>query len=884
LGFATLEVSKNKNVRVKFFTIDKDSVKLAYSNNIVDFSKLPVKAEDTMRQVEYVFKDTVVISATDRYKKEHDVPVFFLGENYRKEWSMPVSFKIFNIRKEQGGFKVISLGGGKQTKSLKLEDIHGKEWTLRTIEKDPEKAIPTFLRGTLAQGIVEDMISASDPYGALVVPTLAKAAGIPSSQPKFFFVPDDPAIGYYRPLFANKVVMLEDRDPIPSADTKSTSKVLNKLYDKNDHKIDQPAVLNARLLDMLIGDFDRHADQWKWGTTDTGKGKLYYPIPRDRDQAFFYSDGLLTRYLSRHKMRFVQGFTKSIKDIIGLNFAARDFDRSFLNGIDEAKWKAVTDSFTYKITDAVINEAVLKYPPEIVPMMSERIAVRLKSRRDDLTKKSMVYYRYLARHVTVIGSNEQEYFHLSNDNGLLKLSVYEKKDEIDTVSLRYLRIFDHTDTKELMLYGLNGNDKFEIDPDVSSRIKLRIIGGKGDDTFNLNGNIHNYLYDLSTEKNDFIHTRRTNKELSGDVAVLDYKNTGFKYNELYFPQINIGVNGEDGLLFGLGLHSRTYGFRQMPYATDQRLTTLIAPFNGAYKAKYKGEFNKVFLKSDLIINAEFVNPVLNNFFGYGNSSVFDKTNRIPYYRVRYKYIAGDLLLRKRVNDIFQISAGPTFYHYWSRFKDNDTRILALPQNVGIDSLSIYSKKDYAGIKAKMDISYVDNELFPSRGITWFSEFSSLYGLNNNSGKLTKINSDLTIYAKVSDLSKVSTVLRFGGGHIFNKNYEYFQALTLGANNYARGFRKNRFSGSSMAYGSAELKVRVFKSKSYVVPGDVGLMGFYDIGRVWVQNESSKKWHNSFGGGLYFVPFDMIMVSACVGLSEEDLLFNFTIGTKFNLTF
>ena len=42
---------------------------------------------------------------------------------------------------------------------------------------------------------------------------------------------------------------------------------------------------------------------------------------------------------------------------------------------------------------------------------------------------------------------------------------------------------------------------FEIDADVSSKIKLRIIGGKGNDTFNLKGNIKSNVYDLNTEKN-----------------------------------------------------------------------------------------------------------------------------------------------------------------------------------------------------------------------------------------------------------------------------------------------------------------------------------------------------------------------------------------------
>ena len=37
-GFATLEISKNKNVHVDFYTVSKDSVSHSYSNNLFNFS------------------------------------------------------------------------------------------------------------------------------------------------------------------------------------------------------------------------------------------------------------------------------------------------------------------------------------------------------------------------------------------------------------------------------------------------------------------------------------------------------------------------------------------------------------------------------------------------------------------------------------------------------------------------------------------------------------------------------------------------------------------------------------------------------------------------------------------------------------------------------
>jgi len=887
-GFAVLEISKKKNVDVKFYTINKDKSKESYASHVTDFSKLPITAPDTLRNIEFAFEDSAVISASDNYKNWSGFKSVFLGTNYRKEWNTPITLKVFNIKKEKGGLEIKSLGGGKQTKSLRLVDKNGKEWTLRTVDKDPEKALPQNLRGTLAQGIVQDMISASYPYAPLVVPDLAKSIGVIAAQPEFFYVPDDPALGYYRPLFAKTVCMLEDRDPTltdsNSDDSKSTGKVINKMLEDNEHHVDQEKVLNARLLDMLIGDFDRHADQWKWGTDDTGKGKLYYPIPRDRDQAFFHSNGLLVKFLKGKSMPFLEGFNKRIKDINGLNFVAKDFDRIFLNNLDEPAWQNTINSFTTNMTDEVIRNAVKKLPAPIAYIDADRIAEKLINRRNQLKVKGINYYKFISERVTVTGSNKSEYFHITQYEDGLTLTAYKKNDKTDSGAIMYKRIFHDKETKELVIYGLNGNDKFEIDNNVNSGMKLRLVGGKGNDTFNLRGNVLNFVYDLTTEKNAYLKTRRTNMEVDKEASIIAYNNSGFKYNRFDFPSINLGYNAEDGFLVGAGFKSWTYGFRKEPYSTYQRFSTLFAPTYKAYQAKYEGVFNKMISKYDLLVNGDIVSPTLNNFYGLGNETKHDKSLPREYYRVRYKFVSADVLIRRRVNEIIQFSMGPTYYHYWNKFDDNKDRILANPALIGSDSASIFSKKSYLGGRAKFDISYINNELNPTRGITWFTDFTSLRGFNNNTHALTRLTSDMTVYARVSEQSKIGAILRFGGGHIFSKNFEYFQSLNLGANNYLRGFRKNRFSGRSIAYGSAETRIKLFTSQSYIIPGDIGLVGYFDMGRIWQKDEPSKKWHNTYGGGLYLIPYNLVFISATIGFSEEDRLFNFSLGTKFNLTF
>ncbi len=882
-GFVTLDIYKNKDVIANVYTVSDSGFKKDFTQNILNFSTIDLPdAPDTMRKAEYVYKDRVVISASDAYKNPRGFRKLMIGTNYREAWGVPVDMREFNINKDRGGLKAKSLGGGKQTRSLKLEDKRGHEWSLRSIDKDPEKAVPENLRGTIAQDIVQDVISASHPYAPLTVPTLAKAVGVLQGDPELVFVPNDPALGIYQKTYANTVAMLEDRDPTPDrSETKSTASIIDNLLDDNDNHIVQEKVLTARILDNLIGDFDRHADQWKWATTDTGKGKLYYPVPRDRDQAYFNSNGLFVKLVSFVQFKYLSGFKKNINDVNRFYEVAKDFDRFFLNGLDERAWDSTLTQFQANTTDQVIEQAIQKLPKEVYAIDGAELITKLKSRRDDIKREGMKYYHFLSQKVYVTGSNKKEFFHVTNNGGNVKVTVYKKTDETDSVKTIYERTFVNGKTKEIVLYGFNGEDKFVVDDDVDSRMIIRFVGGKGEDTFSLGGNTKKFVYDLRQEKNDIQRIKRGRSVLSYDPAVLNFENN-FKYNRFIFPGINIGFNAEDGLLLGIKATSERHGFRRDPYKSLQKLGVLTAPSRDAYQVSYSGTFIKAILKRDLVINARYIGPTLNNYFGSGNETVFDNTKPLSFYRTRFQQLDADVLLRRRLGKVAAFSYGPSFYQYDADYDDNKFRLIG--DKTLFDSASIFSKKQYAGGKIRFDAEYIDNPLYPKRGITWYNAFTGLKSLQKDGKSLLKATTDMTVYANVTGSSTVTAILRAGGGRIFSKNAEYFQLLNLGANNFNRGFRKNRFAGDGLLYGGFETRLKLFKSRSYILPGDVGLVGYYDIGRVWLRGENSKKWHDSYGGGIFLAPFNAAMIMATVGISPEDKLFNFTLGSKINLTF
>lgn len=889
-GFSVMEVSRNKNVTITFYTVtDSAAATKAYTSTLLNFSKIPETALDTNAHIvedRYLkYKDTITIAASKDFKQIGGLKKFFMGQNYRTEWSTPVNMKVFKINEEKGGMRIDGLGGGKQTKSLKLIDKKGKAWVLRSLNKSSTKAIPEAFRGTFAEDLVAELNSASHPYGALTFPALAKPLDLSVPQPELFFVPDDPALGFYRPLFANNVCMLEPKDASPDgSDTKTTAKVFDKMLDENDHLPDQPLVLRARLLDILTGDFDRHFDQWRWGTIDTGKGKIYYPIPRDRDQAYFYSDGALLKAVSNRAMPFLKGFRTDIPKVNWLGYSARDFDRIFLTDLDESEWKESIVIFQQSLNDSVIRNAIKKLPPEIFAIDGETFSNKLINRRGLMEQEAMKYYRFISKHVNVVGSNQREYFRVSKNERGLQVKVYARSKGNDTSFVMYNRVFDPAVTKEIRLYGLNDDDIFDIEETVDSRIKIRIIGGKGNDTFDMRGHVETLLYDMKTDGNFVKNSSHAKNRLSLDGPVNDKNLLGFNYNMTKFPGLNFHYNSDDGLMIGGGISKRTYGFRNLPYATDQKFSVLYAINRKAYQLNYRGEFNHITRNTDLLLNGSFSNPSLRNFTGLGNNLHIDESRNFNYYLTRYRSLELEALLRKRYFEKLHLMIGPYFYHYNSKYTDNAGNVLGKPQQLHLDSADVFSKKNYAGGKLALLIDNTNKEFFPTRGMHWYTEFVGMTGLTNGSNNYFRYTSDMTIYASFSDPAKVVAILKAGGGHIFSKNYEYFQALTMGANNGLNGFRKNRFAGTSSFYSSLELKIKLFDINSYILPGSFGISTFYDIGRVWLKGESSRKWHAAYGGGIYYMPFNLFAISATAGFSEGEKMLNFTLGTKFNLTY
>ncbi len=881
-GFAVLEITQSGKVTVKFYTDKSESnTQPVYTTALKTIE--PGKEKNVpIETIVAKFPDSVSVIGSTIFKA-NGFKKMMSGSNYRKEWGESVKAPVIDLGKEMGGLTIGVRGGGHQTKSLRLENPSGNEYVIRAVQKTvTDAALPPDLRGTFVKDLVQDGVSASYPYAALSVPVLADAAGVHHANPKLVYVPDDPRLGKYKIDFANTMCLLEEREPGGFKKTINTAELYDKLQDDNDNHVDQNEFLKARLLDMFIMDFDRHEDQWRWGVVDEGKGNRYVALPRDRDQAFFINNGYFGWVASQPWITpQVQGFRSKARNIKIYNFNARSLDRNLLNELSDADWKKASEELNAAMKDEVIEKALAKQPDEIKKYSYNKIINKLKERRKYYPGEMMTYYRFISKIVNVAGSDKKELFDVNREaDGFVTVTVSKIAKDGSVSTKMYERKFDPSVTKELRLYGLGGDDKFNIHGE-GNKIKIRIIGGKGEDLFeNSSRGGKTFVYDLNTEQNKF--NGNFSMKLSDKPEVNNYQKIYYKYN-YWMPFLSFAYNRDDGLFLGGSLKHITHSFRKEPYATSQQISINHSLATKSYNFKYNGEFIKAIGSMDLLLNADIKAPrAVTNFFGYGNETISKvKTTplKINYYRTRYTMGDMSILFRKGSKH-FDFSFGPAYQFYNLDSNDNKGRIILKPSESGIPVTKVTQKKSYLGGEFNIGIDTRNNAAIPIRGINWQTTLKVMSGLNGNSNSLTQLNSDLAVYMSFSRNPKIVLATRFGGGINFTKNFEFFQAQYLGGTLNMRGFRKYRFAGKSMAYNNTDIRIKIADFRTYLFPGSLGILFFNDIGRVWVGNDTSTKWHTGYGGGIWISPLRRLVVAVSIAKSTEETLPVISFGFQF----
>jgi len=740
------------------------------------------------------------------------------------------------------------------------------------------------LRETGIARIVKDQTTTQHPYGAMAADILLNELGIIHAHPKLYLMPDDPKLGPFQEDFGNMLGMLEENPANPndgeigylgSSEILRSNKLFRKLYKNHNNKINTKEFAIARVFDILVGDWGKHEDNWKWVGFKNGEKTVFRPMPRDRDHVFSRWDGVLPWITDREWAKpSGEDFNFEIVGLRSLMNQARHLDRFVGADLTKQDWTDAANFVKAKITDDVIEAAVKNMPSEIFNISGQIIEEKLKSRIKDLPEYTSQYYDMICSEVDIVGSNKDEYFDVvRNTKGSVTVNMFNKYEKGKGNTLLFSREFYPDETDDIRLYGLDGRDIFNISGEAENSIQVRIIGGTGKDSIIDVSNCpqETLVYDKGkkTKVDGGINTERLSPY---NISLYKYNRTSFAY-DTYFPLPYISYNADDGIILNAGIAFTLHNFETQDYSALHNFQ-IGASLEGSIGIQYNGRFHHVYDGWDFTISANYDDPLrYTYFYGVGNETIkSDSLYNADYYRNRYSSKGFSIGI---VKDFWKKS-----YLLFSARYDNNER----QENI---EGTIFAEQNYIGFNkvnliegtAALKIDFTDNETIPTSGTSFYAEYNNGFVTNldyKNYGKLLLVGEG---YLSLTEILPITFGLKIGGGKSFGR-IPFYNRFKLGQNNYLKGYTNNRFTGNSILFAQTGFRINLLGFDGPLVPMKLGLIGYFNSGKVFQSGRNSKKWHNGYGGGIFIVPLrNEFTIYTTVSFSEEEsMLFEFGLGS------
>lgn len=363
------------------------------------FTTCEIKNISDLRATNFREHDSVLVAISTLYKA-NQLKELIQGENYREAWSTPIKVPIVFLDTLKGGMEVLEEGGGKQTHSLKIKASDGTVYSLRSVNKDPQKLIPEVATRLGLENIIIDGISGQHPLGAILAAELASKAGIMHTHPKIVFVPRQKKLGKFNEKFGNRLFLLEyetkgEKNWTPFENVREIIDTDNlqelKLKKEKEVVVDKEALIKVRLFDILIGDWDRHSEQWGWIMKEENSKLTAIPLAGDRDNAFFKMGGLVPNILTNKNIKpLIRPYEKDIDYMPGLVYP---FDRYFLLNTPKEVYLEQARILQDRLTNEAIEDAFRVWPKAIIELNKEEITAKLKARRDNLVQHATDFHQ-----------------------------------------------------------------------------------------------------------------------------------------------------------------------------------------------------------------------------------------------------------------------------------------------------------------------------------------------------------------------------------------------------------------------------------------------------------------------------------------------------------
>ncbi|WP_167597657.1 metallophosphatase [Leeuwenhoekiella sp. ZYFB001] len=890
-GFARLTVYKDRSSVVEFYETDNGTPKKLFEKEIrrqqpkpQDINSPDISGMGSTKKASIYTKEETDKSGMYR---------FLWGDHYRDIYSKEIEAPVLDLSKLPGNVHAISEGGGNQSRSLRLIDDNEHEYTARELRKSAVRFIQSkitdhyvrdFMENTIAEDIVQDFYTTAQPYAPFALNPIFDSLDIYNAQPKIYYLPKQKQLGIYNEDYGDKLYMYEahagDENKSferfgDADDIISTKDLLAEIQDSKKHQVDEANFLKVRLMDFAVGDYDRHYDQWRWSAFEQEDGTtLYKTIRRDRDQAFPKYDGLVLGLLKVALIDFrsMEKYDEDVNSVKWMSRYAYPLDQAFLKSLTWEDWEQQVQFIQERLTDETIATAFASLPEAAQDQSTAAIQKNLKARRDNLMDIARRYYEYLMRHQILLGTGDKDEFVITRQaDGKTRIRLTTEDDR------SFERTYDKVLTKEIWIYGLDDDDTFKVTGDGNQYIPIKILGGENNDVYDFENTRAVKAYDYKSKNNTFVNSG-TRKWLVDSYDINTYNDASRKLDAFStLPAIN--YDQDTGFSAGLSGTYTTYGLANNPFSTQQTLTAKYFAATHGIELKYSGEFAHAFYKWNFGLDARYTTPnYAINFFGTGNETTYDRDavdrdfNRV---RISQWSVNPSLIYRE---DRVQLRFGPTVESLNTSYSGSgvtgDTNVFAAGDNV-------FNTQYYAGAEAAFQYKNKSGAIaFIRRGF----QFDLVTGYKTNideyDNEFAYVNPTLSVDYPLHPSGMAVLATKIGAEMNIGDTYEFYHAATLGGNNSLRGFRNERFNGKTAFYQSTDLRVGIAELTTSFIPLRLGVSAGFDYGRVWVPNEDSEQWHNSYGGSVFLNGFKALTANLGYYRSTESDRVLFTLGWKF----
>ncbi len=894
-GFSVFDVFDDGSSRVSYYSSENQKPILLYQKEV--FGPPEVYRTDTLSTS---FPATFTAAVYEERKEEiRGFNQKFWGEGYRDLYTIDVEAQTADLDTLYGGLEPMRMGGGQQTNSLRVKDSLDREYNFRTIKKDPlqylqaglykNKPVSGLFEETLIEKMIRGFYTAAHPYAFLAVPTLAEAAEISHTNPELFYMPKQPRLGKYNFEHGDVLYMIEERpedqwlgyEPFgsPNHDIQSTEGMFDRLRRDEDYSVNETAYIRARIFDMLIGDWDRHNDQWRWAEIEMENGDKYFePIPRDRDQVFSNFDGILFNIL-----RATVGETKKfavygedIENVEDFNSSALALDRSLLRNTGREAWIEQAREIQENVTDEVIKNAFSNLPEEIQGENTEQLIKMLKGRRSNIVEIAGRYYDHLAKLAIMTATDKDDYIDVTRmKDGDTRVRITRNIDG-DREEVIADKVFSEGVTEEIVIYGLDDDDKFRIKGSAESDIVVRLVGGQENDLYTIENGRFVHIYDHKFQENNIAEKNGAKVLFTDDYEVNLYEQGRQEPSGISFSPSPLTYNPDDGVIIGL---QGTFTFGNLveyPYKSKHSIAPRYFTETNGFDVQYQGEIRNFKSKYNYALGAYYSSPGhTRNFFGFGNETANIEENSWNYYRTRLREWQGEA-------GFVRESPYGHYFRYVAKFEA--VKVMETGNRFLTDEFSaeqdLFKSKYFAGLEGSYKYESYDIRLNPKSGLRVDITVGGKFNVEDSDRGYLYLHPYLEFFNAISRNRKWVLNTRIQGQVNFGSGYEYYQAATVGGNKGLRGYRQDRFAGQQAMAAGADLRYSFDTFKTSFLPFQVGILGGYDIGRVWYPGQESEVWHDNYGGGFWIVIAEALNSNFNFYKGDEGWRFTFGIGKRF----